>query len=79
MMPTPCSRHLVAVSVAGPDPAHIPFAHHGVILSRAMGTPMGIVMDEEEEQGIVRTTVGGPMILLRVNIIVCSSITVYIR
>lgn len=33
------------------DPAHVPFAHHGVIGSRAMGTPMDIVMDDEAGKG----------------------------
>lgn len=33
------------------DPAHVPFAHHGVIGSRAMGTPMNIVIDDEAGTG----------------------------
>ncbi|CAM9418597.1 unnamed protein product [Ectocarpus fasciculatus] len=33
------------------DPAHVPFAHHGVMGSRAMGTPMAIEMDKEAGSG----------------------------
>lgn len=34
------------------DPAHVPFAHHGVMGSRAMGTPMAIEMDKEAGSGM---------------------------
>ena len=33
------------------DPAHVPFAHHGVIGSRALGSPMGIEIDDEAATG----------------------------
>lgn len=37
-----------------PDPAHVPFAHHGVMGSRALGTPMAIEIDDEAGTGTIR-------------------------
>ncbi|CAN0457153.1 unnamed protein product, partial [Hapterophycus canaliculatus] len=34
------------------DPAHVPFAHHGVMGSRAMGSPMEIEIDKKAGSGI---------------------------
>ncbi|CAM9179351.1 unnamed protein product [Discosporangium mesarthrocarpum] len=41
------------------DPAHIPFAHHGVIGRRSMGNPLDISMKEGEEGGGGKYTTEG--------------------
>ncbi|CAN0108768.1 unnamed protein product [Ascophyllum nodosum] len=37
------------------DPAHVPYAHHGVIGARPMGTPMAIAMEKGLGEDVLRT------------------------
>lgn len=43
--PTPTPRPPMCTPFS--DPAHVPYAHHGVIARRVMGTPMTMDIDEE--------------------------------